>query len=260
MPECFTLDIRHITRLWPPKSSGRSIPPGGRLARLFLDLSAVHHYFHCGSVLIPVTTSGCTIHALRVCAVLLDQRSRLFARRPGIIPVLTGVHSKDWFHMRAWPRYLAGFAGKSAALMLGFEASSSLKRWARHRCLFKRKESGWTFISMLCCSPGERRSPSRLEAQCSRICSRRINPHQLQLCVRLTDACPYSSTTLLFKALLGSSEYNQRLVERALPGRCACALPRFCEPLGGKPRPGGVVVPFDMPGGEGGGNPVISGP
>ncbi|GMQ83140.1 MAG: hypothetical protein BMS9Abin05_2625 [Rhodothermia bacterium] len=45
--------------------------------------------------------------------------------------------------MRAWPRYLAGFAGKSAALML--EASSSVRSWARHRCPFKRKESGWTY-------------------------------------------------------------------------------------------------------------------
>ena len=41
----------------------------------------------------------------------------LFATRPRIIPVLTGVHLKDWFRER--PRYHTGFAGKSAALMLG---------------------------------------------------------------------------------------------------------------------------------------------
>lgn len=69
-----------------------------------------------------------------------------------------------------------------------------------------------------------------------------------------------ASTTLLVKVLPGSSGNDQGLEGRALPGRCAVARPRFCVSLGGKPRPGGVVVSPVLSGGVGGGRPVTSGP
>ncbi|GMQ83185.1 MAG: hypothetical protein BMS9Abin05_2675 [Rhodothermia bacterium] len=111
--------------------------------------------------------------------------------RPGIFPVLTGVHSKDWFHMRAWPRYLAGFAGKSAALMLAPRGIKFIKKVGTAPVSIQAQGIGVDLSSMLSCSPGDlsvafrARGPIVIGSAVIR-----VNPRQLQLYVRLTGARP----------------------------------------------------------------------
>ena len=130
----------------------------------FLIVSSEHRSWYCGSILVSVTTCGSTIHALRVGATLFEPRFCFFLQNALELFPFSPPSIQTTGSARARRRYHTGFAGKSAALMPVVRRQALYKGGRGHRCPFKRRESEWTNVSTLSCSPGDLRSPLGLKA------------------------------------------------------------------------------------------------